>query len=209
LSVGFNHRLGRQSFAAQNVIQAFFQGWVGWDSNPQPTPKAFGAALRHLLQRVNRKFGILFSLQCESNGPRFCGIIHSSRNHDLKFGAEPPRGMIATTTMFRQAPLWIFSRTDMIPVLRTTQNIKSSGWLPRVLAAGKALSERVGSSMVEQRPFKALVVGSSPTQPTPRQRRLGFLGLLPLKLTSRAGLTSAALRTAIVDLHQTDAGATI
>ena len=25
---------------------------------------------------------------------------------------------------------------------------------------------RVGSSMVEQRPFKALVVGSSPTQPT-------------------------------------------
>ncbi len=27
------------------------------------------------------------------------------------------------------------------------------------------ISRRVGSSMVEQRPFKALVVGSSPTQP--------------------------------------------
>jgi hypothetical protein len=27
------------------------------------------------------------------------------------------------------------------------------------------VSRRVGSSMVEQRPFKALVVGSSPTQP--------------------------------------------
>ena len=28
---------------------------------------------------------------------------------------------------------------------------------------------RVGSSMVEQRPFKALVVGSSPTQPKPHK----------------------------------------
>ena len=31
------------------------------------------------------------------------------------------------------------------------------------------VSRRVGSSMVEQRPFKALVVGSSPTQP-----KIGF-----------------------------------
>ncbi len=29
---------------------------------------------------------------------------------------------------------------------------------------------RVGSSMVEQRPFKALVEGSSPSQPTPSHR---------------------------------------
>lgn len=29
---------------------------------------------------------------------------------------------------------------------------------------------RVGSSMVEQRPFKALVLGSSPSQPTPPHR---------------------------------------
>src|SRR5688572_304636 len=29
--------------------------------------------------------------------------------------------------------------------------------------------KRVGSSMVEQRPFKALVAGSSPAQPTPQE----------------------------------------
>ena len=34
---------------------------------------------------------------------------------------------------------------------------------------------RVGSSMVEQRPFKALVVGSSPTQPNPSFRLGGSL----------------------------------
>jgi hypothetical protein len=33
------------------------------------------------------------------------------------------------------------------------------------------MTRRVGSSMVEQRPFKALVVGSSPTQPTPLKGR--------------------------------------
>jgi hypothetical protein len=39
---------------------------------------------------------------------------------------------------------------------------------------------RVGSSMVEQRPFKALVLGSSPSRPTPPEPlALGFSGTMP------------------------------
>ena len=39
----------------------------------------------------------------------------------------------------------------------------------RDLCYSNRKAERVGSSMVEQRPFKALVVGSSPTRPTARR----------------------------------------
>ena len=38
----------------------------------------------------------------------------------------------------------------------------------------------VGSSMVEQRPFKALVVGSSPTQPTSPLGWRGFISFVGL-----------------------------
>ena len=41
---------------------------------------------------------------------------------------------------------------------------------------------RVGSSMVEQRPFKALVVGSSPTQPKPLNSRGEWLADWIVKL---------------------------
>jgi predicted GIY-YIG superfamily endonuclease len=37
---------------------------------------------------------------------------------------------------------------------------------------------RVGSSMVEQRPFKALVVGSSPTQPKPKPKPMAWVYIL-------------------------------
>ena len=39
------------------------------------------------------------------------------------------------------------------------------------------VSRRVGSSMVEQRPFKALVLGSSPSQPTSSLDRFDGVGL--------------------------------
>ncbi len=47
---------------------AIFEAWVDWDPNPEPTPKAFGAALliellRVVVQLVNSQLRILFGVE--------------------------------------------------------------------------------------------------------------------------------------------------
>ncbi len=59
---------------------------------------------------------------------------------------------------------------------------KLSGLVVRERTVGKDRNFRVGSSMVEQRPFKALAVGSSPTQPNLLSVGIHGLGLYPTRL---------------------------
>lgn len=65
----------------------------------------------------------------------------------------------------------MFPRTWILRGIEESIHRKQCGPAPQILQ--RALNwirnvspARVGSSMVEQRPFKALVVGSSPTQPS-------------------------------------------
>ena len=53
------------------------------------------------------------------------------------------------------------------PPINEKTRIQACARPPDRLLPTLRFTERVGSSMVEQRPFKALVAGSSPAQPTP------------------------------------------
>lgn len=77
--------------------------WVGWDSN-QPTPKAFGAALRKFLQRLNRQPRILFALQSKFEAAGFNSIGNHASGYDLEI-AETMCRVIAAATMLGQSPL--------------------------------------------------------------------------------------------------------
>jgi hypothetical protein len=60
-----------------------------------------------------------------------------------------------------------FSKTAFSPNPHRSRDKRRCFWLRArdLVIPSLLVSRRVGSSMVEQRPFKALVVGSSPTQP--------------------------------------------
>jgi len=53
-------------FSAENVNPSHKRDWVDWDSHPQPTPKAFGAALFGCrAQNRNRQPRILLSFRLQ------------------------------------------------------------------------------------------------------------------------------------------------
>src|SRR6266576_1794815 len=110
--------------------------WVGWDSNPQPTPKSFGAALSHSFQRVNRQARIFLSLQCQLNPTRFGSVGNVNPSHDFKLAPKSTRGVITTATVFSKATPEIVRRADIVPAGRTTQDVnprhlKIKNWVGR------------------------------------------------------------------------------
>lgn len=83
------------------------------------------------------------------------------RGHRIE-GVNPPRLEHSAQEKHHRPP-------DLNP-LRSNRNVhhrKNSPCIIVPIALLTTLLRRVGSSMVEQRPFKALVVGSSPTPPIP------------------------------------------
>ena len=87
--------------------------WVGGDSNPGPTPKAFGAALpsdtSRLIQQINRDGDILLSLQFFLQFPRRNQIWHLAAGDEFQWESQSCCGVRLAPLMFTKAALQIGS----------------------------------------------------------------------------------------------------
>ena len=94
--------------------------WVGRDSNPRPTPKAFGAALsnerlRLLTQEVQSELRILLLFQLAFQRSRFGQRPNLEARGELQSSAKAFGCMGVTSLMLIQTPGEIRSRADVIP----------------------------------------------------------------------------------------------
>ena len=79
--------------------------WVGRDSNPEATPKAFGAALirrfLYFIQRENRELRIPFAFEPTFQSARLDHRWYLARRDEHDFCAEAARGVITSSFMLR------------------------------------------------------------------------------------------------------------
>jgi hypothetical protein len=118
--------------------QAIGKWWVGWDLNPRPTPKAFGAALP-------LSDGLGFK-QMQGNGWAFLGLQRPLEGAGFgqrgEFGgggqfervAETLGGVGVTASMFGKPTLKVGGGADVVAAVAPTQNVypghrKVVGWV--------------------------------------------------------------------------------
>jgi hypothetical protein len=78
--------------------------WVGWGSNPQPTPNAFGAALPvELTQEEDRYSWVLLGFELLFEFPSCLNGRHFFRGHELQWSAKATGRMYLASAMLSEA----------------------------------------------------------------------------------------------------------
>src|SRR6266480_4180247 len=95
--------------------QAIETSWVGRDSNPEPTPKAFGAALT-IRRTARSKSQVVDSFFVLESALIFAllPLMELPSQRQVRSAAEAMRCVIAATFMLRRAALEIIGRADVI-----------------------------------------------------------------------------------------------